>query len=70
MKYLVWFAELAKVYELKGDFIKAKQKLNWESKVSFKELVKIMVDADFERNKGNVFYERKFYKLNEPNELN
>jgi GDPmannose 4,6-dehydratase len=31
---------------LKGDYSKAKQKLGWEPKVKFKELVKMMVDAD------------------------
>jgi GDPmannose 4,6-dehydratase len=31
---------------LKGDASKAKKKLGWEPKVRFKELVKIMVDAD------------------------
>lgn len=34
------------VDELLGDPSKAKEKLNWEPKVTFKELVKIMVDAD------------------------
>ena len=31
---------------LQGDASKAKKKLNWEPKVKFKELVKIMVEAD------------------------
>jgi GDPmannose 4,6-dehydratase len=31
---------------LQGDASKAKRKLNWEPKVKFKELVRIMVDAD------------------------
>jgi GDPmannose 4,6-dehydratase len=31
---------------LQGDASKAKKKLNWEPKVRFKELVKIMVDSD------------------------
>ena len=31
---------------LQGDASKAKRKLNWEPKVRFNELVKIMVDAD------------------------
>jgi GDPmannose 4,6-dehydratase len=31
---------------LQGDASKAKKKLNWEPKIKFKELVKIMVDAD------------------------
>ena len=36
----------AEVYELRGDYSKAKKKLGWEPKVSFEELVKMMVDAD------------------------
>jgi GDPmannose 4,6-dehydratase len=39
------------IKELKGDFSKAKKELGWEPKVSFEELVKIMVDADLERFK-------------------
>jgi GDPmannose 4,6-dehydratase len=31
---------------LQGDASKAKEKLNWEPKVKFKELVRMMVDAD------------------------
>jgi len=34
------------VESLQGDASKAKKKLNWEPKVKFKELVRIMVDAD------------------------
>lgn len=36
----------AEVEELCGDYSKAKEKLGWEPKVKFEELVKIMVDAD------------------------
>lgn len=35
---------------LKADYKKAKETLNWSPRISFKELVKIMVDADFELN--------------------
>lgn len=38
---------------LMGDASKAKRKLNWVPKVRFKELVKIMVDADLQKNKTN-----------------
>jgi len=31
---------------LQGDSSRAKEKLGWEPRVKFKELVKIMVDAD------------------------
>ncbi|MEW6482308.1 MAG: GDP-mannose 4,6-dehydratase [bacterium] len=34
-----------------GDASKAKKKLNWQPKITFKELVKLMVDADMERVK-------------------
>ncbi len=36
------------VNSLIADTKKAKQKFNWEAKVKFKDLVKIMVDADLE----------------------
>lgn len=36
---------------LKGDYSKAKEKLEWVPKVTFKELVRIMVLADFEKAK-------------------
>jgi GDPmannose 4,6-dehydratase len=35
------------VEELLGDASKAKKKLNWKPKISFKQLVKEMVDEDF-----------------------
>ena len=35
-----------------GDYTKAKEKLNWEPKVKFDELVKIMIDADFKKIKN------------------
>ena len=34
---------------LKGDYSKAKNKLGWEPKTKFQELVKLMVEADLER---------------------
>lgn len=36
----------AEVNELKGDATKAKKELGWEPKIKFKELVKLMVEAD------------------------
>ncbi len=36
------------VDELRGDISKIKEKIGWEPKVKFKDLVKIMVDADME----------------------
>jgi len=41
----------AEVDYLIGDYSKAKKQLGWEPKTTFKELVKIMVDADIEREK-------------------
>lgn len=43
------FYRPAEVHELLGDSSKAKEKLGWEPEVSFKELITMMVDADFER---------------------
>ncbi len=40
----------AEVDLLLGDCTKAKEKLGWEPKVKFKQLVKIMVEADLEKN--------------------
>jgi len=34
---------------LQGDYSKAKKKLGWEPKTTFKELVKIMVEADYKK---------------------
>jgi GDPmannose 4,6-dehydratase len=42
---------------LKGDPAKAKKQLNWEPKVKFKELVRIMVDADLEMAKNEKAYQ-------------
>jgi GDPmannose 4,6-dehydratase len=39
----------AEVENLVGDSLKAKNKLNWEAKIKFDELVKIMIDSDFRR---------------------
>lgn len=39
---------------LKGDYSKAKMVLGWEPKTKFKELVKIMVEADLERWKKHL----------------
>lgn len=41
----------SEVYELKGDFRKAKQKLGWQPEVNFEGLVKMMVEADLKRLK-------------------
>ncbi|AIE59837.1 GDP-mannose 4,6-dehydratase [Bacillus methanolicus] len=46
------FVRPAEVDILLGDPSKAKHKLGWESKVSFEDLVKMMVDSDLAKNKG------------------
>jgi len=43
----------AEVDHLLGDPAKARAELGWEPKVSFEELVRMMVDADIERLKGH-----------------
>jgi len=45
------FYRPAEVYELRGDYSKAKKKLGWRPKVGLKELVKMMVESDLERIK-------------------
>jgi len=40
------FYRPAEIYELRGDFSKARKKLGWEPRVSFRELIQMMVDAD------------------------
>ena len=37
-----------------GDYAKAKKELGWQPKTTFKELVKIMVKADFEKLKNRI----------------
>jgi GDPmannose 4,6-dehydratase len=44
----------AEVDLLIGDSSKAKKILGWKPKTNFKELVKLMVDADFEKEKQNL----------------
>jgi GDPmannose 4,6-dehydratase len=46
----------AEVDVLIGDYSKAKEKLGWEPKVRFKELVQMMVDADREQGKLEEHY--------------
>lgn len=41
----------AEVDVLQGDYSKAKEKLGWEPKVKFKQLVKIMAKADYDAEK-------------------
>jgi len=51
----------AEVDVLLGDYTKAKNKLGWEPKIKFNELVKMMYESDFEREKtGNRLYSKYF----------
>jgi GDPmannose 4,6-dehydratase len=47
------FLRPAEVDQLVGDASKAREQLGWEPRVSFKELVEMMVDADLERLSGD-----------------
>jgi len=44
----------AEIYELRGDYSKARKELGWEPQVSFENLIKMMVDADLEMLKYRV----------------
>lgn len=46
------FYRPAEVNDLRGDFSKAREKLGWEPKISFKELVQMMVDTDMKAFKN------------------
>lgn len=46
------FYRPAEIFELKGDYSKARKVLSWAPSVSFKELVLMMVDADVARYKA------------------
>jgi len=52
VKYDARYERPAEVELLIGDPAKAKEKLGWEPKVKFKELVKIMVEADLDKVQG------------------
>jgi GDPmannose 4,6-dehydratase len=47
------FYRPAEIFELKGDYSKARKALKWEPSVSFKELVFMMVDSDLARHQKN-----------------
>jgi GDPmannose 4,6-dehydratase len=47
---------------LLGDPIKAKKKLNWAPKTQFKNLVKMMVEADIEKYKDPMKHSQQFLK--------
>lgn len=43
----------AEVDLLQGDYSKAQTELGWKPKLQFKELIKMMYEADFKREKNN-----------------
>ena len=49
------FVRPAEVKLLLGDSSKALKKIGWKPEVSFEELVKMMVDADLEKIKNNIY---------------
>jgi len=53
----------AEVESLLGDPIKARKKLGWKSKISFKELVKEMVRSDLEEAKREVHLKNGGFKI-------
>lgn len=50
------------VHYLLGDATKAKKELHWQPKVSFKELVKMMVEADLEKYQEPLKHTQQFLK--------
>ncbi len=48
----------AEIYELKGDYSKARLKLKWEPAIGFRELVHMMVDADLKRHQTHLVTNR------------
>jgi len=52
------FFRPAEVHLLLGDAAKAKKALGWEARVSFRELIEMMVDADMERVRFEIAHPR------------
>ncbi|MDT3698290.1 MAG: GDP-mannose 4,6-dehydratase [Thermincola sp.] len=50
---------------LLGDPTKAREKLGWQPKVTFRELVEMMVDADLEEAKKDLFCRNEGFKVNQ-----
>lgn len=53
---------------LRGDSSKAREKLGWKPRLSFSELVEMMVKADLEEARKDEFCKKKGFKVNEFNE--
>jgi GDPmannose 4,6-dehydratase len=54
------FFRPAEINTLRGDASKARQVLGWEPKVSFTELIRMMVDADMERVRREMADQARF----------
>jgi len=54
------FVRPAEVDLLLGDSAKARNKLKWQSKLEFKELVRMMVDYDIERYKVSEYSSKNY----------
>jgi GDPmannose 4,6-dehydratase len=48
------FFRPSEVYELKGDYSRAKKELGWQPKINFKQLVEMMVEEDLKRLKNKI----------------
>ena len=55
---------LTEIPELKGDYSKSKMKINWSPKITFKNLVKIMVEEDITRWKKFINNEKQAWDCN------
>lgn len=53
---------------LLGDPTKAKEKLGWEPRVTFQELVQMMVKADLEEAKKYMYCKEQGFRVNRYNE--
>jgi GDPmannose 4,6-dehydratase len=62
------YFRLTEVDLLLGDPAKARQKLGWQPKVTFTELVKMMIAADLEAAQKDLFCKENGFKVNEYNE--
>lgn len=59
----------AEVDQLLGDYSKAKEYLNWEPKVRFHELVKMMTYSDLEIQKREIYMKKGGYLIQKRHEL-
>jgi len=48
------FFRPSEVYELKGDYSRAKKELGWQPKINFRKLVEMMVEEDLKRLKNKI----------------